>query len=82
MTHENDDKDREAAHRLADALQRTTAKAAAEYGISTGAIATALISAGIRTARADMGPEATAAWLTDLAEAVARDPHPDCAGSA
>jgi hypothetical protein len=82
MTHENEDRDREAAHRLTHVLEQTTAKAAAEFGISTGAIATALISAGIRTARADMGPAATAAWLGDLAEEVARDPHPDCAGSA
>ncbi len=82
MSHENEDADREAAHRLAAILNRMTTKARDEFGLTVGAISTALVSAGIKVARDEMGPEATASWLRDIAEEVERDPHPDTVGNA
>jgi len=48
MTDENDDDQREAAHRLADVLQTVAARAHAEYGLGIGAIGNGAARLGAR----------------------------------
>jgi hypothetical protein len=83
MTHENDDKDREAAHRFSACVQSASARAMASHGLTAGATATGCLIAAVRLARLDMDATAVANWMRDVAEAVeAETTPPDCAGRA
>ena len=83
MTHENDDRDREAAHRFSASIQSVSARAMTTYGLTAGATATGCLIAAVRLARLEMDGESVAAWMRDVAAAVeAETTPPDCAGSA
>ena len=76
MTQEHDEQ--AAAERLFELFQRVLQRAQIEYELSSAAISTALIGAGVRAALDDMpSTEAVAGWLHDIADAIEAGVEPD-----